>query len=112
MTIVDPKQLAAFMQNCTEDALNDMLDQRDSPEFEQHWAIVFNSVNPVDCSPETEQVFLAVSEATEHHEIASYVADDIDLIYTASHKNYSSDFLTWLQNTYAAGQFPYSYPSG
>jgi hypothetical protein len=95
------------------------LDARDhDEEFDSGWATEFDSLEqlwkqappPADIVALAEDVrresFLAVSNATQQHEIASYVSDDFDLIVKCRLLGVEIDFVQRLWDSYACGEFP------
>jgi predicted DsbA family dithiol-disulfide isomerase len=50
--------------------------------------------------------FLAVSTATNQHELSSYVSDDFELIAWASAVGEAPPIVAWLWESYAAGAIP------
>ena len=98
-----------------------LLDERDSdPKFDaiyrEAWEQCGNLKFIMNRDPtETirKQSFLAVSKATQNHEIASYVSDDFELIAWNSHAltnnefpSFGSEFIEWLYLRYKSGKFP------
>lgn len=98
--------------NCDE-----ALDQRDScREFGSEWMRVHRltesrwgsdqSVLKIKIDTIRKESFLLVSEATNHHEIASYVSDDFDLISRYSVLGIEDTFVDQLWRSYQSGAFP------
>lgn len=98
---------------------NAALDARDQDgEFDQNWVHAFNEVTRVwkDTEVEAElralaedirrEAFLAVSRATNQHEIASYVSDDLDLIVRGRILGLKDRFLDGLWSDYERSEFP------
>lgn len=111
MDSIDTERLRANMAERDEDALNSMLDRRDGAEFESAWNELYESLGPLEHSPITEAVFLAISDATQQHEICSCIADDLDMIYAAQQKSVENEFLSWLKSEYISGRFPHTRPN-
>lgn len=98
-----------------------LLEQRDSnPAFAQLYRVNWEQLEKLkfifNCDP-TEAIgkrsFLAVSNATEQHEIASYVANDLKLIAWQSHSivkhelpELEPSMINWLYSQYKSGKFP------
>ncbi|MEZ6142997.1 MAG: hypothetical protein R3B84_20730 [Zavarzinella sp.] len=111
MNTIHTEQLSARMAELDTDALNAMLDQRDGAEFESVWNEIFYSLAPLKHSPITDTVFLSISDATQQHEICSYIADDLNLIFAAEEKGIENKFLSWLKDEYVRGRFPHTLPN-
>ncbi|MEM7773481.1 MAG: hypothetical protein AAF327_23625 [Cyanobacteria bacterium P01_A01_bin.37] len=108
--MINTDKLVHFLHSSSAEVLDAMLDTRDSPSFESAWNEIYDRLKPIDTSPDTESIFIAISNATCQHEIASYVADDIDLIYAADKSGFTNAFINWLKSEYIQGHFPYSRP--
>lgn len=98
-----------------------LLDKRDSDSsFDAMYREIWDRneklkfiLNRDPTEPIRKQSFLAVSNATQQHEIASYVSDDFELIAWESHTmvdneipNSGSNFIHWLYFQYKSGNFP------
>jgi hypothetical protein len=96
-----------------------VLDARDkNKEFEGGWISLSEKIKALwpsaDVSATDQQraedirreSFLAVSRATEQHEIASYVSDDFDLIIRGKLLGLREPFLDQLWDAYQRGEFP------
>ena len=100
------------------DDLDDVLDERDETEFEKPWLDCSERIkaawesNPVDEMTTTtmdeirKESFLAVSRATQQHEIASYVSDDFELISKSIALDLNDPYATELLETYRSGKIP------
>ena len=108
--LVSPDYYAEL--NCDE-----ALDQRDScREFGSDWMRVHRlaesrwgsaeSLLGIQIDTIRKESFLLVSEATNHHEIASYVSDDFDLICRCSVLVIEDAFVRRLWQSYQSGAFP------
>ena len=98
--------------------LDEILDVRDSESFEKDWLQCFKKIkNKLEKSPLTkpqidlidklrEVSFMAVSNATKQHEIASYISDDFELISKAALLGGSFEYAENLLNVYLAGELP------
>ncbi len=95
------------------------LDARDGDEqFVAEWMRQFEEVKSLwaaaDVAEESRALaesirresFLAVSRATEQHEIASYVSDDFDMIVRGRLVGVQSEVLDKLWGVYERGEFP------
>lgn len=103
-----------FSDSALDRDLDAYLDWRDTdPAFESEWLRVhgeLKSRGKGDSDSETEDiertVFLRVSLLTAHHEIASYIADDFDLICRALAAGYSDPWLNGLYLSYKRDRLP------
>lgn len=95
------------------------LDARDSDEtFAAEWTRIFKEAKrrwaEADISKEgrtlaeviRRESFMAVSNATKQHEIASYVSDDLDLIVRGRILGMEYKLLGQLWAKYQSGEFP------
>ena len=98
--------------------LDQILDTRDNSAFENAWLATYESVNQqfagfLETCPEALQtiekisknVFLAVSEITQQHEIAAYVSDDMELIAKALLVDPTHEFINALLDAYESEAF-------
>ncbi len=93
-----------------------ILNARDeSAEFEQSWREAAAFVQAVALTQEqlddlkatiVKPVFLQVSEATGQHEIASYIADDFEVIARAIYGGVSHAFIEEMWRRYTAKEVP------
>ena len=98
-----------------------LLAKRDSdPDFDATYRELWDRheklrfiLNRDPSEPIRKQSFLTVSNATQQHEIASYVSDDFELIGWDSHALVSneipssgSSFVEWMYSQYKSGNFP------
>ena len=100
------------------DDLDDILDARDKTTFEKRWlecaerikaawdskAVDESTTNSMD--EVRKESFLAVSRATQQHEIASYVSDDFELISKSIALDLNDPYATELLETYRSGKIP------
>ena len=97
---------------------DELLDLRDlSGSFESEWIACHADIKAKwsdsdDPSGDisNEQIrytsFITVSNATEQHEIASYVSDDFDLIHKSIVLGERSPIIEYLIEAYTSGKFP------
>lgn len=96
-----------------------ILDARDSDrEFEREWLAARESLSVrwkashadggirMAVEDVRRESFLAVSRATNQHELSSYVSDDFELIAWASAVGDVPPVVAWLWESYAAGAIP------
>jgi hypothetical protein len=80
---------------------------RQSKEVERRWAEAEVSAEARALGEDIRrESFLAVSRATQQHEIASYVSDDFDLIVRGRLVGAAGGFLSQLWSVYERGEFP------
>ena len=90
----------------TPDELDSILDVRDSKPFDSAWCELNELVGGDEQHPDAESIFVQISSVTNQHEIASYIADDVDLIHRADRKEISTPFLRLLKRCYDKGIVP------
>ena len=88
------------------DQLDDVLDQRDRALFDSQWMNLYQQVNNVELSSSNPELFIQLSNATNHHEVCSYIIDDFELISKAETLGIKSDFLDYLKLSYERGFVP------
>jgi len=91
-------------KDCAE--LDALLDARDAQSFDAAWVGADRDVPAGDEPENLDDQFIALSKATEQHEICSYVADDIRLLWRAAQSGVTSPFLLFLRASYKNGAFP------
>ncbi|EKU96195.1 hypothetical protein Lepto7375DRAFT_0170 [Leptolyngbya sp. PCC 7375] len=91
--------------------LDEILDKRDLGAFDNAWCTQNEAVPEVDEPFDSEDIFVKLSKITNHHEICSYIADDLELLYRADKVGITSDFLTYLKGCYARGEVPCKWES-
>ncbi len=94
------------------------LDQRDSPEFDEHWMNIYNKVEEESSAePLGERELSRVERAaevayktsfqnSESPELAGYISDDFDLIAKALLLSFNDSWLNSLLASYCDGRFP------
>jgi hypothetical protein len=98
----------------SEEEIIEMLDSRDSEEFEGEWLRVFHVLeDQADFSDsEIEKIreiaFKKTFEATNNSELAGYAADDFELIAKSLLIGYNDEWLNSLFLSYLQGVFPHS----
>ena len=98
---------------------DEIVDARDSdPDFEREWLAARATLSakwtgrrpsPAACACIEDlrrESFLAVSSATDQHELSSYISDDFELIAWASIVGEVPPVVAWLWESYAAGTVP------
>lgn len=115
-SFIESGQLKTLISASTD--WDDILDQRDRPEFESFWMRCFDKIetewNAREVPPESaalvgnlrRDAFLSVSRATNNHEIAAYVSDDFDLIGRGLILGSNLEGCEKLWNSYQQGQIP------
>lgn len=96
-----------------------ILDARDSKTFSDVWMQSYNTVNDAwshfhlaaDVESQLEDIrresFMVVSNATDQHEIASYVSDDFEIIAKAAATETLDAFILSLWSAYTQHTVPY-----
>lgn len=100
------EMLQAWLSSMSADEMDSLLDIRDSDPFDSAWCNLDQQVGGDERHPDAKNIFMGISNATSQHEITSYIADDIDLIYRAKLRNVESPFLAVLKRSYAEGTVP------
>ena len=100
------EKLITRLSGLSEDELNTILDCRDTDPFDSDWRRLYDSVGGKETPPDADDIFFRISEATRQHEIASYIADDLDLIFRAEMKSVEDPFLRYLCTCYKEGEVP------
>ena len=86
--------------------LDKILDKRDSDRFDSSWCSVNDEIPDSDITIDTKDLFIKLSQATECHEVCSYICDDLELINKAKIVSYKSNFIQYLENCYEQGIVP------
>ena len=93
--------------------IEELLDNRDSEEFDQSWSQAFEEVEASKALkdiPDNSKVRrLAFDKVYEHGpggELAEYVSDDFGLIYDAYELEYNNPWLNRLFQRYIEGEIP------
>lgn len=96
------------LKKLTESQLDEILELRDNHSFDFMWTELYQQLPGESESEIHEDLFIALSKATNGHEITSYIVDDQELIHRAKKANLSSDFLSSLIVSYERGEVPYT----
>lgn len=108
-----------FFEDLHSDIVDEMLDSRDSHNFEKDWLQVSHEIehreklNPLpeptlaELDKIRETAYKAVFSVTENSDLAAYVSDDFELIGKALALNFNDEWLTRLWSTYLKGSFPH-----
>jgi hypothetical protein len=102
--------------NLNEGAIAEMLDNRDSEEFESDWLRVFQLIGQRQFTESASELISEIREeaykktfsSTQHSELASYVADDFELIAKSLLSEFNDEWLNALLLAYLQGQFPHT----
>ncbi len=117
--LLQSHQIFSF-QNLDEEKINEMLDSRDNADFENDWLRVFREIELREkLKPLQNEDFAKLNEIreiaykktfsiTNHSELASYVADDFELIGKSLFLDFSDEWLNSLFLCYLQGIFPHS----
>lgn len=103
-------------KNVNGEAINEMLDSRDGAEFENDWLRVFEALKQKEFSDADVALIDEIREiaykktfaATNHAELASYVADDFEMITKSLLSDLNDEWLNALLLTYLQGLFPHT----
>ncbi|MCY7377296.1 MAG: hypothetical protein LH472_15160 [Pyrinomonadaceae bacterium] len=96
--------------------IDEMLDRRDDSEFEEDWLRVFQELEQKSFTDDDlaaiknirEIAYQKTFEATEHGELAAYVADDFEMIAKSLFAEFSDEWLNALFLAYLHGAFPHT----
>lgn len=99
-----------------ENSIDEMLDRRDDAVFEEDWLRVFqkleNELFTDDALMEIKNIreiaYQKTFEATNHSELAAYVADDFEMIAKSLLADFSDEWLNALFLSYLHGAFPHT----
>ena len=100
------EKLLTELSTLSDSDLNEILDQRDQTEFDIAWTEANNQVDSKENFPYEKETFIALSNASKNHEIASYLIDDYRLVFFAEKRNIQTPFIKYLQETLKSGQIP------
>jgi hypothetical protein len=118
-TLLESNQILSF-KNLDEETINQMLDSRDSKDFEGDWLRVFRAIelreklkplqnkDLAEIKTIREIAYKRTFSATNHPELASYVADDFGLICKSLFLDFSDEWLNSLFLCYLHGIFPHT----
>ncbi len=109
---IDLDALVRNLGGCKQVALDALLDRRDQDPFDGAWQDLRARVSGSERAAQAESVFVAVSDATQHHEIASYITDDLDLIEAAERQGVEDVLLDYMRECYQRGLVPHRWGEG
>ena len=101
------------------ETISEMLDSRDNEDFENDWLRVFHEIELREKLKPLQNQDLAEIEAireiaykysfakTQHSELASYIADDFELIGKSLFLDFNDEWLNSLFLCYLQGLFPH-----
>jgi hypothetical protein len=100
----------------SDEEIDEMLDRRDDAEFEEDWLRVFQALEKktfvADDLTEIKNIreiaYKKTFEATNHSELAAYVADDFEMIAKSLLADFSDEWLNALFLSYLHGAFPHT----
>ena len=110
---IEKKQI--IRENFFEDYdVDDLLDMRDSEEFDEEWMRVYEDLSKTKISEDEkkkinnirEKSFLNAYSLSESSDIASCISDDFEIICKAYITGYNDVWLNSLIISYARGEFP------
>ena len=102
--------------NLDNETIDEMLDSRDSSEFESDWLKVsqtlekkkFSADNLASIENIREIAYKKTFDTTNHSELAAYVADDFEMIAKSLLSDFADEWLNALFLSYLHGLFPHS----
>lgn len=100
------EKLLETLKSMSSDELDNLLDQRDEDPFDSTWVKLNQHVSEVNATIDSKDLFIRLSNATNHHEVCSYIADDLELINKAETLGIESEFLDYLKHCYEQGVVP------
>ena len=107
---------ALNFKNLNDEAIDEMLDSRDGKDFENDWLRISRTLEQKRFSAEESKAIEEIREIsykktfsiTNHAELASYVADDFELITKSLLSGYADEWLNALLLAYLQGVFPHA----
>lgn len=103
--------LLTTLKSSSSEQFDAILDKRDEEIFDTEWCKTNEIVSSNNKNPEQEEIFKKLSNATNNHEISSYIIDDINLIYKAKSNNIENSFISYLEKCYEQGEVPHLWHS-
>lgn len=100
------KLVIKYLKSLNKEQLDEILDKRDKKEFDSAWCEANETIQSDETSPCEEQMFSELSEASNNHEVSSYIIDDINLIYRTDRENIKNEFINYLKECYEQGKIP------
>ena len=102
--------------NLDNETIDEMLDSRDSNEFESDWLKIsqtlekkkFSADNLASIENIREIAYKKTFDTTNHSELAAYVADDFEMIAKSLLSDFADEWLNALFLSYLHGLFPHS----
>ena len=102
--------------NLDNETIDEILDSRDSNEFESDWLKVsqtlekkrFSADNVAAIENIRQIAYKKTFDSTNHSELAAYVADDFEMIAKSLLADYNDEWLNVLFLSYLHGLFPHS----
>ena len=105
------ENLINHLSKMTTCELDEILDKRDSDIFDSAWCSANAEIPDSEMRLDTKDIFIKLSEATECHEVCSYISDDLELINKAKIASYKSEFIQYLEKCYEQGIVPCEWQS-
>ena len=102
------ESILSTLKSLSAEELDEILDKRDQNPFDSAWCKTNEIIQGNETSPNQEAMFKQISKITKGHEIASYIIDDINLIYRAKSKNIKNEFINNLSVYYKNGEIPHT----
>lgn len=100
-------KLERFLRSTSQDQLDAILEFRDSEVFERLYTPHLKKYwNESIRFAEAKELFIRLSNATEQHEIVSYISDDLDLITAYRLSGQQNDYMDEMVAKYENGEMP------
>ncbi|WP_347216565.1 hypothetical protein [Chryseobacterium sp.] len=108
------ESLKAALHHITPEKIDEILNNRDLPEFSDEWMKAYHSVEEKVSDEETEdaithirkEIFISIFKATGSSELPAYISDDFGLISSYYIHNIENSWVTNLLFTYLNHQIP------
>ncbi|WP_444943047.1 hypothetical protein ACJJIK_13535 [Microbulbifer sp. ZKSA006] len=108
---MDIESLIENLRTHSPDQLNEILDLRDEPSFDEAWVEANELVGGTETFNSEQSCFSQLLGVTGQHEVCSYILDDLNLLYRARTKNINTPFIQYLKGCYEQGAVPHQWPS-
>lgn len=104
---LDINKIVNLLKLLTNNEMNDILDYRDSPAFEDEYLANTREFEWINVEfPDSEKVFMELSGASNLHEIVRYIADDLDVISKYESRGCKNQYMEDMIAIYENGGIP------
>lgn len=108
------ESLKAALHNINSEKIDEILDNRDLPEFSDAWMKAYQAVDEETIDEETEdaithirkEIFISIFKTTGSSELPAYISDDFGLISSYYIHDIENSWVTNLLFTYLNHQIP------